>query len=129
MNALHPYFVFEGLTMPMIVTVHRPGPDRTNWGVSRHHDQLLVISKGEKVPDCSPLPVMVLRQTSQGRVCLLPVVNGPEGYVGPLAGGNYAVGGSDFRQALAGLLGPDFLGAVPIHDRYESQELHDQLAC
>ena len=44
-----------------------------------------------------------------------------------MAGGNFAVGDGAFNEAVEKLLGTKFYGAVAIHDRFESQELHAML--
>ena len=92
--------------------------------MSSRHDRLLAISKGDQPPTDPVLPVMVLDLHAPGEVCLRPLQGGPDRYFGPMAGGNCAVGGPEFRQAVNALLGHDFYGAVAIHDRYESEELY-----
>ncbi len=73
---------------------------------------------------------MVLQQHEPGAVSLRPltVPVGRQGDVGPMVGGNYAVGDRAFNEAVERLLGTKFYGAVAIHDRFESQELNAMLS-
>ena len=114
--------------MTMIVTVVRPAHDATNGGISGKHDRLLVIGNDAEAPDSPAFPVMVLAKLGPGAVCLRPLVvpEDRQGHVGPMFGGNYAVGDRLFNDAVETLLGTKFYGAVAIHDRFESQELFDQ---
>jgi len=115
--------------MTMTVSVLRGVQDRTNGGVSRRNDGLLVVLPGQVPPEDATAPVMVLERWGQGaRMRPLVAPRDFSGQVGPMDGGNRAVGGPDFAAAVCRFLGRPFDGAVPIHDRYESQELHDQLA-
>jgi hypothetical protein len=112
--------------MTTTVTILRLPYDCTNGGVSSKHDKLLVIGAGDAAPHDAAYPVMVLTQHAPGQVSLRPLHDEP-GRVGPMAGGNYAAGDKAFNQAVEKLLGAKFYGAVAIHDRFESQELADQL--
>jgi hypothetical protein len=115
--------------MTMTVSVMRAAQDHTNGGVSSRHDRLLVISKGDRPPVSPAYPVMILEQHALGAVSLRPLNHTPQSKVefGPMAGGNYAVGDGRFDEAVEKLLGTKFYGAVPIHDRCESEELHFNL--
>lgn len=63
----------------------------------------------------------------KGHAVLVPV-QGKDG-IGPMAGGNFAYcSDSRFSQAVRELTGSNHYGAVAIHDRYESPELHHQLS-
>lgn len=116
--------------MAMVVHVRRPrDSDRSNGGVSRNSDTLLVVESDAMAPADAPMPVMVLELHAPGAVSLRPVKSlWPKNEIGPMPGGNFVVGDKSFYQAVEGVLGAKFYGAVAIHDRFESQELHDQLA-
>jgi hypothetical protein len=46
-----------------------------------------------------------------------------------MAGGNFgSTSDGRFSEACRKLLGHDFYGAVPIHDRFESQAMYDMLS-
>lgn len=114
--------------MTMTVAVVRPGRDFTNGGESSRFDQLLVLAPVETAPAEASFPVMVLEPCTPFEASLRPLQASSDRYVGPMPGGNYAVGGADFQQeAVADLVGRPF-SPVAIWDRYESQELHDTLA-
>ena len=116
--------------MGMLVNVlSRRDGDRSNGGVSRTNDTLLVIEAGAAAPLDATMPVMVLVQHAPGAVSLRPLHHTPssKGEVGPIAGGNLAVGDKRFNEAVQKLLGTKFYGAVAIHDRFESQEMSDQM--
>jgi hypothetical protein len=113
----------------MLVHVRRPRDhDCTNGGISKNHDTLLVVESDAAAPADATLPVMVLEQHAPGAVCLRPVEGlWPKNEVGPMLGGNYAVGDAKFDEAVEKLLGTKFYGAVAIHDRFESQKISDFL--
>ena len=114
--------------MGLLVHVYRRRDrDCTNCGVAAKSDRLLVIGDGDTPPDTLSLPVMVLQQHEPGAVSLRPLEGDPYGGIGPMAGGNYAVGDSKFNEAVEKLLGTKFYGAVAIHDRFESEELYAML--
>jgi hypothetical protein len=73
-------------------------------------------------------PAYVLTRNYYGSPVLVPQ-DQPEGLIGPMAGGNFA-GSSDsrFNQAVSEMAGFNFYGAIPIHDRYETQREYDLLA-
>ena len=115
--------------MEMLVHVYRRRDcDCSNGGVSRTNDTLLVVERDAAAPANPTLPVMVLEARAPSAVFLQPVKSMWEkNRNAPMAGGNYAVGDRRFDEAVERLLGTKFCGAVAIHDRFESQEMSDQL--
>jgi len=116
--------------MGMLVDVfRRRDRDCSNGGVSGTNDTLLVVDSDAAAPANPTVPVMVVEQYARGAVCLRTIkIMWDKNKIGPMAGGNFAAGESKFNEAVAHILGINiFNGAVPIHDRFESQELADQL--
>jgi hypothetical protein len=98
-------------------------------GASAICDTLTVVNlgKGCDVFDVTPdRPAYELERGPLNSVRLVPV-NRPAGMLG-MMGGSYASGDSRFNEAVEKLLGHRFYGAVPIHDRFETQEEYDALS-
>lgn len=104
--------------------------DSTNGGLSAVARQICVVNiDGPSEPVDNLRPAFELIAGAYGTAKLVPV-DQPEGVVGPMMGGNYA-GTSDsrFGDKVAELMGVEFFsGAIPIHDRFETQELYDLLS-
>lgn len=57
-----------------------------------------------------------------------PIEKPPEGHVGWMSGGCYvSTCDSRFTRAVEHILGHNFYGAIPLHDRSETQELYDRM--
>jgi hypothetical protein len=105
--------------------------DCTNGGISAAHTTLWLIDLPDQcaaftreVPDGAP--TVYLTQTARDYPVL--AAGPPSGgrIVGPMAGGNYAIAqyGDDAKAWKA--LG--LSGAIPVHDRYETQAQYDALS-
>lgn len=103
-----------------------------NGGVTEHNDTLYLAcpSGAWEVPDDHPALVR-LEQGAFGNPIIVPV-NKPtcdEPLVGPMFGGSYAASSdSRFSRMIADLTGRPFYGAVPVHDRFETQAVYDALS-
>lgn len=57
-----------------------------------------------------------------------PIEKPPEGHVGWMDGGCFiSTSDSRFTRAVEHILGHNFYGAIPLHDRSESQELYNSM--
>ena len=104
--------------------------DFTGGGVSSQHADLWLVDVTLPPRWTRPIPeggvTVRLAQTVPGYWVLEPTIQ-PGDKVGPMAGGNYAIAkyGTD-AQAWSSLLG--HVGAIPVHDRFETQEQYDALS-
>jgi len=112
-------------------------PDCTNGGASSKFDRIDVIvddgfSKEVDLDD-APENLFKLEVMSIGpsKSAHLVPVRQPSGVVGPMMGGNYATtSDSRWSRYVASQLGPEFrfvATCLPIHDRFETQEMYDAL--
>lgn len=117
--------------------------DFTNGGISSGADKLILVGlirggQFEPLPEHSQVfapgpdaPAVVLvesRLPAKYGPHLEPFMTDDSGDVGPMSGGNYAASSDSRWSELGDLFGHGRLGAVPIHDRYESPELYRQLS-
>jgi len=72
--------------------------------------------------------IEIVEGAYEGIVVAKPIGNPPEGHIGWIAGGCF-VSTSDSRwsDAIEHMMGHRFYGAIPLHDRSESQELYDRM--
>jgi hypothetical protein len=121
----HPADAPRGIRLSVLRSAHG---DCTNGGITSDHVFLTLV--GDGVPPLSPAspaaPAVTLTETMPGYKVLVPA-DQPAHLIGPMAGGSYAVGqygreGEVWRQ-LAGTH-----GALPVHDRFETQEHYDALS-
>ena len=57
-----------------------------------------------------------------------PIKKPPEGHIGWMSGGCYiSTHDSRFSEAVEHILGHRFYGAIPLHDRSETQEMYDRM--
>lgn len=122
----------------LTLKVLRPAdfPDCTNGGASAEFDRIeVIVDDGftcevdlEDAPrNLFRLEVMSIGPTKSAH--LVPVRQ-PKGVVGPMAGGNYAtISDSRWGSYVASEMGPEFrfMTCLPIHDRFETQEMYDAL--
>jgi hypothetical protein len=114
------------MSMGLTVYVYRTATlgDCTGGGISGRHAELTVVNiEGPSKPR-PDAPAVALLDGAMGTKRLVPVLGSdeegwqmvaPEGYVGPMMGGNYAASSDGrFRDACG------FYGAIPVHDRYET---------
>jgi hypothetical protein len=105
--------------------------DTTNGGISATAAFLVLVD--DRIPPrdrndtaSERMPAVRLTETVPGYQVLVPV-DGRPGEIGPMAGGNYAVGRygptGTVWKALTGTH-----GALPVHDRYETQAQYDALS-
>lgn len=113
-------------TLPVYVYRSNGTGDCTNGGVSAAHDTLyLVCAQGWRdTPSTDPRLLHLVEQSfpwrDQPYLSAEPTNPGPvAGKVGPMMGGNF-VYTSDTRFPAT--------YPIPLHDRYETQELYDQLS-
>ncbi len=113
------------------------GYDPTNGGISNRLDEIEVFSAestkeeiqawcekaGKRIEDVCRLNKRML--WGEKHYTIEPVVK-PRGVCGPMFGGNYACT-SD--STWAEMLGERVGRPLPIHDRFETQEMYDTLSC
>jgi hypothetical protein len=107
--------------------------DSTNGGLSGKVTSITVVNLGpdSEVFDVTPdAPAFKLVINSYNTLKLVPVGDPrAEECIGPMFGGNYAAtSDSRFSRACEKLLGHSFYGAVPIHDRFETQRQYNALS-
>jgi hypothetical protein len=91
----------------MLVHVRRPRDhDCTNGGLSKNHETLLVLESDAAVPTDPTMPVMVLRNSMRLGCSATSTEPHANGGVGTMAGGNYAVGNSQFNEAVENYRAP-----------------------
>lgn len=107
--------------MGLLVDVYRNGDDTTLGGLSSKHNIICVVNADGPFDPSKEWPAFELVPNHGDSVALKPVMDTPKGAVGPMAGGNYgATHDSRFSEAIEGITGLGFYGAVAIHDRFES---------
>jgi hypothetical protein len=119
--------------MGLIVGVYRnPLGDFTGSGISGRHLKLTVVNVDGPFDPTPDAPAVALLDGPLGTKRIVPVLGDndegwqmvePDGYCGPMMGGNYAAT-SDGRWSRA----VGFYGAVAIHDRYETWEQYRALS-
>ena len=58
-----------------------------------------------------------------------PITDTPEGHTNWTFGGSYiATSDSRFSEAVEEITGQDFYGAIPLHDRTDTWEMHERLS-
>ncbi len=114
--------------MGLLAYVCRTGriSDCSNGGVSAKFDEVTIVNvEGPYDPTPTAPAVMLVPGAFAGTALVVPY-HKPEGYVGPMMGGTYvATSDSRFSSAVERLTGHPFYGAVPFHDRFETQEQYD----
>lgn len=121
----------------LIVEVYRGARfgDSTNGGLSGRFSEITVVNLTEILGyGCDIFevkrdrPAFKLVKGALRSIILQPV-DQPSGVAGPMFGGNYGASSDGrFGEACRKLLGHDFYGAVPIHDRFETWELNEMLS-
>lgn len=121
--------------MGLLVTVLRraDGADCTAGGVSSQTPTLCVVNVPGPFSPSERAAAVLLAVNGLGNPILVPAVWSdtgadadwvplrPAGYVGPMAGGNYAESSDDrFTKAVRELGGHPFYGALSVHDRFET---------
>ena len=106
----------------------------TNGGISKDAPQLILVNvPGPSDPDEDTAPAMLVKGDIPGSVKIVGATkvgglwlpDDKPGLHGPMFGGNFAYTPEpQFGEAIEGLLGHKFYGAVAIHDRWEDEELH-----
>jgi len=109
--------------MGLMVRVYRDnGGDFTGGGISARHDRLVVVNVPGPFEPADDMPAVRLERRGTGGAYLTPV-DMPDDMLGPMHGGNFAAcADSRFTRAVG------FYGAVPIHDRFESQQTYNLLS-
>jgi hypothetical protein len=118
--------------MGLIVKVYRSKHDATNGGLSSKYDDICIVNIDGPFKPSEDAAAFVLLEGPLGDPTLYPVLEvgdgayqqaKPQGFVGPMFGGNYAASSDGrFRDAVG------FYGAVPIHDRFDSPQLAERLS-
>lgn len=108
--------------------------DSTNGGITATatfvvlvDDRLTAREANDNVNDRTPGVRLI--ETAPGYQVLVPIesqVPGSARSIGPMAGGSYAVGNYGGRDAWKRLTGS--YGALPVHDRFETQAQYDALS-
>lgn len=127
------------------VTIHvykhvpwvREGYDPSNGGITSRLDSFEVFSAdatdeeirswceraGKRMEDVARLDKRML--WGEKHYYIKPVVK-PKGFIGPMFGGSFA---DTSNGVWAEILGERCGRPVPIHDRFETQEMYDTLSC
>ena len=116
-------------TRALTIYVYRDSlDDCTNEGVSSKYDELLVECPDGNWEVDNTDPRLVRLEKNAFNTCILAPVNpGKTGI--RMMGGNYAAASdSRFSRMIERLLGHRFYGAVPIHDRFETQQEYEALS-
>ena len=119
----------KAMALPVYVYRQADGSDCTNGGISSRYDRLLCLCDEGFIDvdlDNPPenLVKVVHREFGDSLSCyhIEPYERPKE--IGWMAGGNYAAtSDSRFADMVGGIY-----GAVPVHDRQETQELYDRLS-
>jgi len=115
--------------MGLHVTILREadGDDCSNGGLSAFASSLTITNIDGPFEPSAGAPAAMLKQGPRDTVIIVPAVK-PGGMIGPMAGGAYvASSDSRFSEALRRLGQTNSHVAIPIHDRFESQDMYDQL--
>jgi hypothetical protein len=108
--------------------------DCSNGGISGRVDRVTIVNAGGPFEPADDAPAVELRQGAfRGIVIAVPVdeqsTERASREIGPMAGGCYvATSDSRFGELCRRITGTEFYGAVPLHDRFETQELYDALS-
>ena len=116
-----------------------PYGECSNHGITHTHDHVLVICPEGPVEIDLDDPPDNLMRLERGTIApstktlrLVPATGDTAGLVGPMMGGCYAsTSDARWHSLLATYVGKDdayIASAVPIHDRYETQEQYDALS-
>lgn len=123
--------------MGINISVYRDadGHDSTLNGISSRFKRLCVVNAEGPFSPSEDCPAVLMQSHYKGCLRLVPAKMEGDKYVvdetgvGAAFGGNYgATSDSRFGELCRKLIGVDFYGAVPIHDRCESQDLYDALS-
>jgi hypothetical protein len=129
--------------MGLIVDFYRGRQDFTRGGVSSRYDSGVVVNiPGPVSGAVDGLATLYLTTGGMDNPVLVPVryeadapvpdgwiVDRPEGAVGPMMGGNFAAtSDSRFFEAVERLCGYRYVGALPVHDRFETPAQYEQLS-
>jgi hypothetical protein len=108
-------------TKGLSVEVYRYGTyDCTNNGISAKQDNLILVdTEGPFIGDETNSVKLVKRNFGWGDYVHAEPIQQPEGMVGPMFGGNF-IYSSDSRFPAK--------YPIPIHDRFETQEMYDALS-
>lgn len=113
--------------MGLTVSVYRDNGMNCTNGASATYDRLLVTNVDGPFNPTDDRPTYIISTNGFGNPILIPE-NQPKGMIGPMFGGNYAACcDSRFNAKVREIAGHDFYGALPIHDRFETQENYDSL--
>jgi hypothetical protein len=116
--------------MGLLVTVYYNKAYRAcaNKGDSTWAESICVVNVEGPFQPSAERPAYVLTTNACGNPVLQPQ-DVPEGMVGPMDGGNFGSScDSRFNIAVRKLAGFDFYGAVPIHDRFDTQADYNALS-
>lgn len=115
--------------MGLNVQVYRDNlGDCTNGGASATADAVCVINMDGPFNPSADRPAFKLIPGAFSGTAVLVPVDRPEGMIGPMFGGNMAHSSdSRFSKAVENLTGHRFYGALPIHDRFDTQADYDAL--
>jgi hypothetical protein len=112
--------------MGLILRIYRSDlGDCSNDGLSKHHTEVTAVNCEGPFDPTPERPAVIIDSHVKGCVRVVPAGNDGQplkhpGAVGPMFGGTYVTtSDSRFGQKVNQLLGHDFYGAVPFHDRFE----------
>ena len=106
--------------------------DFSNGGISGKHTSLWLVDTGlpreltRQVPEGQEATCVRLTQTAPGYNVLVPMFADGPNLVGPMASGAYAIAKYGHEAEAWKKLG--LSGAIPVHDRYETQAQYDALS-
>jgi len=115
--------------MGLTVQVYRDNlGDCTNGGASSTVDAVCVINMDGPFNPSADRPAFELIPGAFPGTAVLVPADRPDGMIGPMFGGNMGYSSdSRFSRAVEKMTGHRFYGALPIHDRFETQADYDAL--
>lgn len=114
-----------------VFVLRSAGGGSTNGGISKSVPELTLVNvEGPSDPDPEALAALLVKGDVQGTVRIVGAKHVAGLWVpedrpdefGPMFGGNYAATADHrFGEAIEGLVGHKFYGAVAIHDRWKTK--------
>ena len=123
--------------MGLIADIYKNGGDCSNGGLSSWADGVCLVNvDGPFSPSDRYAAALLVPGAVSGIARVIPAeeqegswVPYPSDGLGPMMGGCYvATSDGRFSKAVEKITGARFYGAVPLHDRYETQAQYDALS-
>jgi hypothetical protein len=105
-----------------LTVLKHPTGDATNGGVSGGGQPKLALYRADVDPDSVAIitPAVIISTNAYSDPIIVPLLHKPAGAIGPMFGGNYAIGDGRLGEEIKRVTGKRFYGAVAIHDRWET---------